>query len=139
MTFRKSIVSSKLINRGEIVVANPKHGAEATFFGVVRAHNLGRDVVAVSYDAHASLCEAVFDGIIARIDSAHDVLLVHRTGRLVVGEISVAIAVSSVHRAEAFAACREIIEAVKHEAPIWKQEHYVDGDSDWVKGHSLCR
>ena len=117
---------------------NPAHGAECAFYGVVRDKNQGRDVVAVSYDAAVPLCQSVFARIVAPYSDC-DILLQHRIGRVAVGEISVAIVVSSVHRGEAFTACRAIIEAVKHEAPIWKQEHYTDGDSEWLQGHALCK
>jgi molybdopterin synthase catalytic subunit len=57
---------------------------------------------------------------------------VHRTGSLAIGDLAVWVGVSSQHRAEAFAACRYIIDEVKHRVPIWKKEHYVNGDSGWV-------
>ncbi len=123
-------------------VSSPAHGGECFFFGAVRELNQGRRVLAVSYEAHDTLCKKIFTQILtdvgARYQHPLNLWLEHRVGRLVVGEVSVAIGASSVHRDEAFKAARDIIEAVKHEAPIWKQEHYEDGDSDWVKGHSLC-
>ena len=130
------------IKRDAVSVANPAHGGEVHFFGVVRDLNDGRRVLAVSYEAHAPLCEATFreiaEAMVQRYGPALDVALVHRVGRLAVGEVSIAICVSSPHRDEAYRASRDIIEAVKHRAPIWKQEHYVDGDSGWVQGHALC-
>jgi molybdopterin synthase catalytic subunit len=123
-------------------VADPSHGGFTFFAGVVRDHNLGRDVVAVSYDVFEPLALATLRAICARTQGAHGpchVYVAHARGRIAVGEPSVVIAASTPHRAESFAACRAVIEALKHEAPIWKQEHYVDGDSAWVKGHSLCR
>ena len=67
-----------------------------------------------------------------------NVYIEHFKGRLDIGGISILIAVSSPHRDESFKACRFIIEEIKHRAPIWKQEHYLDGDSEWVQGHALC-
>ena len=64
--------------------------------------------------------------------------LLHFKGRLDVGGVSVIAGVSAPHREEAFQACRYLVEQMKHRAPIWKMEHYVDGDTDWVKGHALC-
>lgn len=139
------MITTEPIDRGRAAsaVAHPSHGGECCFFGVVRDVNQGKKVVAVSYEAHAGLCTKVFAQILERVRAKYDqplrLFLEHRTGRLAVGEISVAIAASSVHRDEAFRACRDIIEAVKHEAPIWKQEYFEDGDSEWVQGHSLCK
>ena len=119
------------------------HGAADLFIGRVRDRNQGRDVRAVSYDMHQALCTRVFDAI---CDEAHGrwghslrLWLAHRSGRLEVGEASVIAAASSPHRDEAFLACRYLVEQMKHRAPIWKQEHYVDGDSEWVQGHALCQ
>ena len=121
---------------------DPGHGAIASFFGVVRDLNDGKKVLAVTYDTHWELAEKVFLKIIEDLTANEpdtiDVLLIHRVGKLSVGEISIAIAVSSPHRELAFSICRNLIEEVKHRAPIWKQEHYVNGDSGWVRGHSLC-
>ncbi len=123
--------------------ADPAHGAFASFVGWVRNRNLGRDVLAVDYDVFEPLASKTLRAICDRIADEHDgavrLFVAHRTGRVAVGEASVVIGASTPHRAEAFAACRAVIEALKHEAPIWKQEHYVDGKSEWVKGHSLCQ
>jgi molybdopterin synthase catalytic subunit len=66
------------------------------------------------------------------------VLVWHRIGTLRVGEVSVLIAAHTPHRAEAFAICREVIEELKLRAPIWKKETYADGETGWLRGHSLC-
>jgi len=120
----------------------PGHGAADLFIGRVRDINQGRDVVAVSYDLHAVLCRNVFAEICAEArqqwGQAIHLWLAHRHGRLAIGEASVIAAASSRHRDESFRACRYLVEQMKHRAPIWKQEHYVDGDSEWVKGHALC-
>jgi len=120
----------------------PGHGAADLFIGRVRDINQGRDVVAVSYDLHAVLCRNVFAEICnearAQWGEAMHLWLIHRHGRLAIGEASVIAAASSRHRDESFKACRYLVEQMKHRAPIWKQEHYVDGDSEWVKGHALC-
>jgi molybdopterin synthase catalytic subunit len=140
------MISDRPIDRVAVMAAvrHPGHGGEAFFFGCVRDLNVGRRVVAVSYEAHEALCGKRFDAILRAAEARYApeslrLTLIHRIGRLAVGEVSVAIGVSATHRDEAFKACRDIIEAVKHEAPIWKQEHYEDGDSDWVQGHSLCQ
>ena len=70
--------------------------------------------------------------------NAH-IFVEHAARYLLVGELSIIIAVSTPHRDEAFLMCRYIIEQIKHRSPIWKQEHYIDGMSQWVQGHSLCQ
>lgn len=120
----------------------PGHGAAALFIGRVRDLNQGREVRAVSYDLHSALCHNTFQAICfeacERWGEGLRLWLAHRYGRLPVGQASVIAAASSPHRDEAFHACRYVIEQMKHRAPIWKQEHYRDGDSEWVQGHALC-
>lgn len=123
--------------------ADSAHGAFNSFVGMVRARNLGRDVLGVSYDVFEPLAVATLQRLCEQVRDTHqgkiNIYIAHAKGRLAVGRTSVVIAVTTPHRAESFAACRTLIEALKHEAPIWKQEHYTDGDSEWVKGHSLCQ
>lgn len=120
----------------------PENGAMNLFVGRVRNHNLGRAVNAVSYDVFAPLACAVFEELCAEARAQWGERLKcyieHYKGTLEIGGISVVIAVGSPHRDESFQACRYLIEQLKLRAPIWKQEHYVDGDSEWVKGHALC-
>lgn len=112
------------------------------FVGRVRNHNLGRAVNAVSYDAFDALACNVFRELcaeaIAKFDKRLRCYIEHHKGRLEIGGISVVIAAGSPHRDESFKACRYMIEELKKRVPIWKQEHYVDGDSEWVQGHALC-
>jgi molybdopterin synthase catalytic subunit len=121
----------------------PAHGAVCSFIGRVRDHNLGKQVRSVSYDVFDELALNTFQAIAAeaqqRWGDGLNIWLEHYKGRLGIGGISIMIAVSSPHRDEAFHVCRFVIESVKHRSPIWKQEHYVNGDSDWVKGHALCQ
>jgi molybdopterin synthase catalytic subunit len=123
-------------------VADPAHGAIDSFVGMVRAGNMGRDVVGITYDVHEALAKRIMQDLCETVQRDNggkvNIYLSHFKGRLDVGGIGVMIAVSTPHRAESFAACRALIEALKHEAPIWKQEHYTDGNSEWVKGHALC-
>lgn len=125
------------------IAKNPTHGAATHFEGRVRNRNHGRDVVAVSYDCHKALASQELMKIVeearTKWGESLDAVVFHGSGRLAVGDISVAIAVTSPHRNEAFEACRYIIEELKVRATIWKQEHYVDGDSEWLKGHELCQ
>jgi molybdopterin synthase catalytic subunit len=124
-------------------VGDPAHGAVASFIGMVRKTNLGRDVVGVSYDVFEPLAQKVLTSLCERVRDGHEgkinISVAHFKGRLAVGGVSVVIAVSTPHRAESFSACRALIEELKHLAPIWKQEHYTDGDSAWVQGHALCQ
>ena len=116
-------------------------GAQLVFWGLVRDHNEGRRVRAVTYDAHPQLAARTFreiaDEAVARWGPALRVVVIHRTGTLALGEASVVVGVASPHRDEAYEASRHVIEQLKVRSPIWKQEHYADGDSDWLRGHSL--
>ena len=119
------------------------HGAQAFFFGSVRAENRGREVIAVAYDAAPILAQKVIHEIAAECvekwGSDLRIAVYHRTGKLGVGELSVGIGVTSRHRDESFQACRYIIEQIKVRVPIWKKEFYADGETDWLKGHALCQ
>ena len=123
-------------------VADDAHGAADLFIGTVRNVNLGKAVKGVSYDVFDELTLNVFRDLAnesrQRWGDKLNIYIEHYKGRLDILGVSILIAVSSPHRDESFKACRFIIEEIKHRAPIWKQEHYVDGDSDWVQGHALC-
>jgi MoaE-MoaD fusion protein len=115
-------------------VKSGEAGAVVSFLGTVRGSTKGVEVVALEYEAYESMAErylrSIGEEIIARWPGAK-AAIVHRTGRLAVGETSVAIAVASPHRAEAFDACRLAIERLKKDVPIWKKEIHKDGSS-WV-------
>ena len=123
-------------------VSDPGFGGIALFAGRVRDLNHGRVVTGVSYDMFDALALRGFETIAdqARTDFGPRLRLfiAHARGRLAVGDFAVVIAAGTPHRDEAFGACRQVIEAVKHSSPIWKQEHYADGDSVWSEGCSLC-
>lgn len=110
-------------------------GAYVGFEGWVRNHNDGRQVSSLEYEAYEQLGLKEGDKIVqeARMRFGFTgACCVHRIGQLEIGELAVWVGVSSPHREEAFAACRYIIDEVKHRVPIWKKEQYTDGDSDWV-------
>ena len=117
-------------------VGEASDGAVASFLGIVRNHNAGRSVRYLEYEGYEPLALKVFERIAAE---ARDrwrgvrVAIHHRLGRLEIGAASVAIAAASAHRADAFAACRYVIERVKQIAPIWKHEHFEGGDV-WIEG-----
>lgn len=111
-------------------------GALVTFLGVVRRTHQGRSVSFLEYEAHERLAVKVFETIQEEVHAEWpEVTLAihHRTGRLAIGEASVAIVAAGGHRGEAFQACRYAIERVKQIAPVWKHEFYEDGDT-WLEG-----
>ena len=105
-------------------VGADEDGAGLLFLGVVRDHNEGRSVGGVSYDAYEEMAEGILSEIAheaARLLGNDRVAVVHRRGDLTVGDVSVAIAVSSPHRAESYEASRYIIEEIKKRVPVWKK------------------
>src|SRR3954468_16454209 len=130
------VLSVDVLTRAVLGAASGPVGAVATFVGLVRGENLGRRVAFLEYEAYEPLALKAF----ARIDDEACAVwpsmtlgLHHRTGRLEIGEASIAIVVASAHRAEAFAACRYAIDRVKQIAPIGKHEHF-DGGEVWIEG-----
>ena len=120
--------------------ASPADGAVCLFVGVVRNENQGRPVLRLEYESYEEMALPLMEEIAAetgRRFPVTSVRLVHRLGRLEVGEASVVVAVSSPHRAEAFAACRFAIDTLKSRVPIWKKELYADG-SAWLDGHGTA-
>ena len=121
--------------RYHAAVEEPSAGGYASFEGWVRDHNEGRVVERLEYEAFESLAVKEGERIVAEAIAKFGVTraaCVHRVGSLAIGDLAVWVGVSSAHRGEAFAACRYIIDEVKHRVPIWKKEHYTDGDSGWV-------
>jgi molybdopterin synthase catalytic subunit len=110
-------------------------GGYVSFEGWVRDQNEGQDVTRLEYEAFEELAVKEGDRIVAealrRFPVKH-ALCVHRVGSLGLGDMAVWVGVSSAHRGEAFDACRFIIDEVKHRLPIWKKEHYRNGNSGWV-------
>jgi len=122
------------IDVASLAGATPEDGAVCLFVGVVRNENRGRAVRRLEYEAYEEMALPLMEEIASETARRHpvtDVRLVHRLGRLEIGEASVAVAVSSPHRTEAFAACRFAIDALKAKVPIWKKEFYADG-SEWL-------
>jgi sulfur-carrier protein adenylyltransferase/sulfurtransferase len=128
---RESINESELRKQ----LQDPAAGGYASFEGWVRNHNEGLPVRHLEYEAFEPLAikegERIVAEAIKRFGIEH-AACVHRIGDLAIGEMAVWVGVSARHRAEAFAACRYIIDEVKHRVPIWKKEHYENGDSGWV-------
>lgn len=127
---------------GLAFVTQAPNGAEALFVGTVRELNQGKHVLGVSYDVFEPLAKKSFTEICSEAQEKWgkelSLYVVHGKGRLPVGGVSIVIAVGSPHRDEAFKACRYVIEQIKHRSPVWKLEHYADGDSEWTQGCELC-
>ena len=120
------------------LVEDPGCGAVVTFVGNVRRENEGRDVDYLEYEAYPGMAEAKMAEIGAEIEARWGlsrVAIVHRLGRCEVGEASIAIAVASPHRREAFEACHYAIDRVKEIVPIWKREVWTDG-AVWIGMHA---
>lgn len=116
------------------LVRDPRCGGIATFVGVVRDHDHGEAVTALDYSAHPTVSDVlreVCDTVAAR-HTVSRLGAVHRVGHLEVGDIAVVVAVSSPHRGEAFEACRDLIDTLKGQVPIWKHQRFVDGSDEWV-------
>lgn len=115
---------------------DPANGAVVVMSGTVRNQTDGKPVVALEYQAYEPMAVRVFEAIAHDIRNrwtdVNRVVIHHRTGRLQIGEISVIVAVGCPHRSEAFAACKYAIDTLKHNAPIWKKEHWADGSTSWV-------
>ena len=114
--------------------ADPAAGAIALFIGVVRDHDHGRDVPALSYSAHPSAA-AELGRVAEKIAASHPILslaVAHRTGDLQVGDLAVIAAVGAEHRDAAFTACHALIDELKATVPIWKHQFFTGGDSEWV-------
>ncbi len=119
-------------------VADPKAGAVALFLGIVRDNSEAGRVEKIDYEAYEPMAEKALlqaeREVVRGWPASRKVKVVHRLGRLSVGDVSVAVAVSSPHRAQAFEACRQAVERIKHDAPIWKREQLANGREVWVEG-----
>ena len=118
-----------------VVLDHAAAGACVGFEGWVRNHNDGRMVLRLDYQAYGALAESEGEAILAEAVERFDVreaCCIHRVGALAIGDLAVWVGVSADHREPAFAACRWIIDEVKRRVPIWKNEHYADGESGWL-------
>lgn len=115
-------------------VADAAAGAVVTFSGVVRDHDAGRSVTEIEYVAHPSAPDVVarVAADVAARTEVEAVAVVHRVGTLAVGEVALAAAVAAAHRAEAFAACAELVDEIKARLPVWKRQVFADGSHEWT-------
>ena len=139
---RTSIVSEPILPEQVLLdLTSHEDGACLLFLGVVRDHNQGRAVSGLEYEAYRGMAETTLAAIGAEAShrfGTDRVRVLHRVGELRVGEVSTAIAVATPHREEAYQASRFILEEIKERLPIWKREHYLDGDSDWIGSGSAA-
>ena len=113
-------------------------GASVIFFGTIRNHSEGRKVLYLEYEAYSEMAESLLEDLVQqayRRWPIEKIKLLHRLGRVELGEIAVAIEILSAHRDEAYQTSRFLIEEIKHKVPIWKKEFFEDGTSEW----GLCR
>ncbi len=130
------------LSEAEKFISSSDYGASIYFTGTVRNQNNNKSVIGITYDSHDALVIKSFEEIYKEAEKKLNILnkavfIEHAKGYLNLGEISIIIAVACKHRDEAYILSRYIIEEIKKRSPIWKKEHYVDNQSDWLKGISL--
>lgn len=140
----KARVTTSPIDPSKVLgaVADPSAGGTVVFLGTVRNRSEGSAVVGLEYDAYQEMAEKRMSEIEAQVRRrwpVKRVAMVHRYGRLKVGEVSVAVAVSSEHRAEAFEAARYAIDTIKRSLPLWKKEIFRGGKGRWTKGTPIAK
>lgn len=120
--------------------ARPDCGAIASFLGTTRDHHQGRRVLRLEYEAYEPMALEALARIEGEAIAKHGVsscVIVHRLGEVPAAEASVAVVVAAAHRGPAFDACRWAMDELKRAVPIWKKEHFADGDAAWVEGKPL--
>lgn len=137
-----AVISSEPLDfrAAQAFVSDPAYGAIDIFLGVVRNNHQGQAVTGITYDVHETLAEAELLNIYKEakgIWPEAKCYVSHYQGYLPVGGVSVLIAISTPHREGAFEMCRYFIEEIKKRVPVWKKEHYQNGTSEWLPGHSL--
>ncbi len=142
LPFRVVIADNPMdLMEAQMFVADPAFGAITSFVGVVRNNNEGRAAEAVTYDVHETLAHKALKELceeaIKMAEGKARVYVAHAQGRLEVGEASVMIAVGTPHRKKSFEVCEFMIDRLKERAPIWKNEHYLEGNDAWLAGTPL--
>jgi MoaE-MoaD fusion protein len=132
-----AIVRERIDTAAELEkIKQPEDGAAVVFEGIVRNHSSGRRTLFLDYEAYEEMAQKQMESLAEQALAQfqiRDVALVHRLGRLEIGETSVLIIVASAHRTAAFEACRWLIDALKRTVPVWKKEHFEDG-AVWADG-----
>ena len=118
----------------EQAVASDSVGAVVTFAGVVRNHDGGKGVLSLEYSGHPAAGDviATVAATVAAEFPSVTLAVAHRIGALEIGDLALACAVASAHRADAFAACARLVDEVKTRVPIWKKQYFADGSTEWV-------
>jgi len=137
-SMRHAAIVREKINTQQVLdkIKQPKDGAAVVFEGVVRNNTRGRRTLYLDYEAYEEMAVKQLEGLSSRALSEfkiRDLAIVHRLGRIEIGETSVLIVVASAHRGAAFDACRWLIDTLKKTVPIWKKEHFEDG-AVWADG-----
>ena len=124
------------LHPGELI--SEQHGAISSFCGIVRNHHHGRGVTHIDYQCYEAMAQPVLEQLIEHMRQQFDphaaVIAAHAHGHLRPGDAVVAIHVAAAHRAAACDGCRFIIEQIKQDLPVWKNEHYDDGSNQWLPG-----
>lgn len=136
---RRAVVTTEPLSVDEHadLVADPAAGAVVTFGGVVRDHDHGRGVLDLEYSGHPSAGDVVAE-VVAELAGKHGpggvraIAVSHRIGHLAIGDVALAVAVAAEHRAQAFAACADLVDEVKRRLPVWKHQNFTDGTDEWV-------
>ena len=113
-------------------------GASVLFLGMIRNHSMGRKVLYLEYEAYQEMAERTIDGLIEEAKNKwplERIKILHRLGKVELGQIAVGIEVRAAHRDEAYQVSRFLIESIKHKAPIWKKEYFEDGTNAWSQCH----
>lgn len=137
MTFARIQNTPLDIDDFAVIEQFPRCGGIGIFIGTVRNHHEGRSVEALKYTAYAPIAEKMIRQIELDIQIKYQVeyvRVIHRVGHLAIGEKAIIAIAYAAHRREAFAACEEAVERVKHEVPVWKEEFYTDGTHQFVSG-----
>jgi len=116
------------------LAADASAGAVVTFSGDVRDHDHGRSVARLEYEGHPTAAAVIAD-VAREVAERHDVIAIavsHRIGPLQIGDSALVAAVSAAHRGEAFRACADLVDEVKHRLPVWKHQVFTDGSDEWV-------
>jgi molybdopterin synthase catalytic subunit len=122
------------VNKLVAAVSDPEVGGIGLFLGVVRNRDIGQDVASLDYTEHPTATSILLD-CAQRVAAEHEVVALaveHRIGHLEIGELAVVVAAGAMHRHAALAACAQLINDLKARVPIWKEQHFVSGESEWV-------
>jgi molybdopterin synthase catalytic subunit len=129
-------ISESPLDVGQAIrmVSGPTVGGIALFVGTVRNHDHGAEVASLDYTQHPTAPEVLgrCAAEAAELHNVESIAVEHRIGRLEVGDVAVVVAVGAVHREAALAACAHLINTLKAEVPIWKEQHFASGDAEWV-------